>query len=134
MPRGCTRKALEPHGIIAEIEENGAAVFHVGVHLGKCGWGRHGGAIKHGPIDQREKHDFVVLDVHADGAARDDRCPVGQNKAKALQALLADAVHRVIASADIGQTGLLGGFLGIIIGRLRHGVVVGNDEQNEKWP
>ena len=38
------RQALEPRGIIAEIEEDGAAVFHVGIDLGKGGRGWHGGA------------------------------------------------------------------------------------------
>ena len=75
--------------------------------------------IQHRPIDQREEHDFVALDVDADGAAGLDRGAVAQDEAKALQPLLADGVHRVIAGADIGQTGFLGGFLGKVIGCLR---------------
>ena len=47
--------------------------------------------------------------------------PDANGPAKACQALLADAVHRVVTSADKGQAGFLCRLLGIVIGLLGHG-------------
>ena len=83
--------------IIAGVEHDHAAVFHVGVDLGDDGIGQRLRRIEHRPVQHRIKRDLVFSDIDTKGLAGLNRSAGGEHFAKANETGAADVVGFFIA-------------------------------------
>ena len=70
---GRAGQRAEIGAVLARVEEDRAAVLHIGVELGESGRRGHGRIGRDRPVDQRKEDDLVLLDIDADRIARLDR-------------------------------------------------------------
>ena len=114
---GFTARSGRCHHRVASVEQNGAALFHVGVDAGERLGRRLWRAWHDRPVDQREERELIAADIDADRIAGLERGALGQKQGQALQAGFAHGIRLGVAGHDIGEVGLDGGLGGELIGR-----------------
>src|SRR5229473_485146 len=109
------RPGRRRHGV-ARIEQDGAALLHVGVGPRQC-LGRGPRRVRHHrPIDQRKKCKLVAADVDPDRLARLERGTLRQEQGQALQPGLAGGVDIGVPGDHVGEPRLQRALHGEIIG------------------
>src|SRR5438105_1177240 len=88
---------------IAGIEQNSAAVFHIGIDALECCIGGAGGARYDRPIDQRIEHKLVARDVEPNRIARFKRCALREKEREPREPGLADGIDFGISSDHISK-------------------------------
>src|SRR6266540_1742435 len=104
---------------VARVEQDGAALLHIGVDVFEClpRWlwrARHDR-----PIDQGIERKLVARGVETDRLARLERGALGEEQGEALQPGLADAVDLGVAGDDVGEPRLERGSQGLLVGARR---------------
>ena len=101
-------RKLKPVGmpcpIVLGVEDDHAALLHVGVDLGERRFGNSARVGKHGPVEQGIEGDLVALDVDGERLARLHRRARDQELVEADQALAAGLVGGPIAGEDVAET------------------------------
>ena len=104
----------EAHGhalaVILGVEDDHAALLHIGVDLGQRGFRQRPRIGQHRPVEHRKEGDLVVEDVDGERLAWLHRRALDQEPAETDQALAAHFVRRAVARKDIAE-GDLGGRL-----------------------
>ncbi len=101
---------------VARIEQDRAALLHIGVGP-RQRLGRGARRVRHHrPIDQREEGKLVTADIDADRLARLERGTLRQEQGQALQPGLAGGVDIGISGDHVSQPRLQRGLHGEIIG------------------
>ena len=90
-------------GIVLGVEEDHAALLHVGVDLGKRGFRQRPGICQHRPVEDREEGDLVGEDVDGERLARLHGGARDQELAEADEALAARLVGGGIAGEHVAE-------------------------------
>ncbi len=102
--------------VVAGVEDDEAALLHVGVDLGDDRIGKRFGQFKHRPVENGIERDLVLGDVDGGRLAGLDRRPRFKNAREAEQSGPARLVRIAIAADDVGERHFRrrvdGGFVG----------------------